>query len=197
VDKVTISIVSDGKNGSNGADGGTGPMGPKPPVTSTVTAYISQSSYSASVSTPTGTSLSGGWTLTKPSCNSSNKFIYKCEVTQTVTYSSNADNTGTKTYGPWGTPELVEALDPNNKVSSTSYATFLRTTNGLENGALVHDATTGELMLNANLIRTGVLIISDENSGYDLLEADVDSHTLILNSWSIDPSYGIHTDDYC
>lgn len=183
-----------GTNGTNGADGGTGPMGPKPPVTSTVTAYISQSSYSSSVSTPTGSSLSEGWTLTKPSCDSSNKFIYKCEVTQTVTYSSNTDTTGTKTYGPWGTPELVEALDPNNKVSSTSYATFLRTTNGLENGALVHDTTSGELLINADLIRTGVLIVGE--SPNSLFEANVTSKTLNLNSWVVSHAYGIHTTDY-
>lgn len=166
-------------------------QGGKPPVSSTVTAYISQNDYSDSVSTPTGTSLSGGWTLTKPPCNSSNPFIYRCEVTQTVTYSSNTDLTGTTEYGPWGTPELIEASVGGSAVDPVAYATFVKLTNNETECGLVNQ--NGTVMINANYIRTGVLKVGP--AGSELLSANMKDGILALNGWDITASYGLRSRD--
>lgn len=183
-DSETVNVVKNGTTGPAGPTGPIGPTGPKPPVTSTITVYRAYGAFQTGDIQPTGTAL-GDWTETPIECTTSNKFIYRCQVTKTTTFSSEEDETGTNSYSNWGKPELYQAycegIDP---VRFAEFTTLVNNPDNSEAKGLYYNKN-GDLLINANFIKTGALLVGDSSS--PKFSADINNNKVIIAGWNTTP----------
>lgn len=157
-DEETVEFVLDGAPGSTTS-------GDKGDQEGTIIVYQSVQWTGGIPNPPTtpssDTSELSGWQEAKISPSTGSQLVYACNVTKKVSYSSSSSN-GVITYSNWGTPYLIAALSPNINITSSNYADFLKLTNFETTGAIKHDSE-GNLMINADYIKSGVLSVTNDN----------------------------------
>jgi hypothetical protein len=190
VDEDTIYLNTVGPQGAEGTHGDSSVP---------ITAYLrtSQQQYPPK---PTGlvdegVTTSDNWgifdTTSAPDPTSECPYVFICKGQKVITYNTN--NTSTTRY-EWGEVELYDAgLFDENAVeipTSKSYVEFLKLTDfGIKDG--LEYGENGNLYINASFIKSGALLIGDEDSV--IFYADIEKQTVQIGKFTVD-QYGLRDD---